>query len=241
MAKKLGFLLVLVILNWVCLSAQIIIEKVEGFSNEELSSNKIILINPHFNKYSIVENVEEDYFNKEKNQLVFEKALKNTLNKLKNINIEIETDRNNSSIDTDYYNYLLKLNENIIFVNNFQDHPFNNNESKLLMPRYQEKVFVQTPRLQPVFSELISKYNTRYYAIYGIISVDASKRKSGVNTNFDGFINFGKASFSYLIIVNVEKGEIIYREYKKMHFNMKRKYLLTTVYNTFYSLNKKIQ
>lgn len=66
------------------------------------------------------------------------------------------------------------------------------------------------------------------------------KRKNGVETNFDGLIKFGRASFSYLIIVNVEKSEIIYREYKKMHFKMKRKYLLTTVYNTIYSLNAKI-
>lgn len=153
MAKKIGFIIVFVILNWVSLSAQIIIDKVEGFTNEELSSNKIILINPEFNSYSIVENIEEDYFNKEKNQLVFEKAMKNAFNKLDKIDFEIETDIGNNSIDVDYFNYLLKLKDNIVFVNNFQDHPFNSDESKFFMPRYQEKVFVQTPKLQPVFSD----------------------------------------------------------------------------------------
>lgn len=222
-------------------SGYTLIEKNENFKSEKLSSNSIIIINPTFKELIITDHLREDYFKSEKRRKQFLTILEKHSQK-NDIDIEIIDCQSPELDKIDYFNDLIKLKNNLLLSNSMQDHPFN--KSKIRQSSNTpilQNVFVIPPKIFPEFSSLANKYNTPYFGVCGWINIDATEKDYYSSYSSDNMDIYGEASYFYFIIVNVNTGEVIYRETKMLDFLINNNLMYPIIYDTFFMLRKNLE
>lgn len=225
-----------------CNNGFVVVEKSESFKNQKslLKEKEIIYFQPDITIYDIKEEINNDLFQSEKEKV----KLTNSLMKMgakNNFKVRVlgkEITKNN---DHSFIYSLSKLKRSIEKVNVSQNNPLNEGNYSGASKKIQQKVFVTSPRISPEFSALSEKLNSPYFGICGIFSVSAfpqtREARDFMRNNKD--VNSGIYFYFYNIITNVETGEIIYREIKKVPLKLKRKNILDIItYDSFFILNE---
>ncbi len=228
-----------------CKAGYVSIEKDKDFALEKLRSNKIVTIDPQISAYQI--NFSQKVKRKEvsigkKRRL--HKSIKKT-GSINGLEIEILSDLNLSPNDTDYFNETLRLKDAIVNAMVLQkaigedDEKKKNFFQKLFNKQNIEKIrWEKSPIISSEFSYLAKKYNTPYFNIQGILHWRQP------NFNFISWIFLpigllshiqnGDRSLIYNILVDVEKSEIVFREFRITERKARMGVISPMLYESYY-------
>lgn len=238
--KKLSILLGLAILLASCRSGLVMIDKGEYIRKEKLLDEPIVVINPDVKSVKVTSEVYRKYYTEARlrESVVFKSAAQMAARHGMQLNV-VGPDKLDA-MDYGDLRMLVNLKRNIIEANFSQ----NNSLNEGVMGYYsgssiRENVFVVSPRIFPDYSALIERYGTPYFAIMGLVEVDASKRQYGVEMDID--LGYDKNMLMYLAIANIETGELVYREIKQAPHLARRKNLDPLYYDTFSLIKKSLK
>ena len=122
---------------------------------------------------------------------------------------------------------------------------YGENGRNWINPGYEE--FKQTPILSSAYSYLSDKYGTPYFSLHGTITVIEKKSMIGLVYFFIPFTipygivymsNPNAHTYYYHVVVNVETGEMLYREVRYLKRKAVNSVLDGMVYDSFRILKK---
>jgi len=220
------------------------VEKQSKFPENRNKVREIISINPDFEILLEEENTSEATISRSAikeeqfNHLLAKNAVKNNI--LLNV---IDTDKI-EDVDNLFFKYLAPLKREILQVNYLQD--FNEiEELKTLGAKgHFVKKYRDGPEIDSRFAELAEIYGSKYFAVQGI-SLNIRPRKGDIFLLVTlppiGVINMlypDMDTLYYTIVVDVEKSELVYREYRRMGQRASRSNLNSMIYDSFNLINK---
>lgn len=180
----------------------------KNFEKESKQIDKILVLPILFYEFDAEDNL--------KNSEDKEKELSETIrlafkNMDKNI---IYTDSFKINKTSEYLNYLIPLQKDIIRSSDLHQDPylFNNDNKKET-----RKLFVQTPQIQPDYIAFSKKYDTPYVLFTGVVS------KKG-------------ESFHYIILTDIVKSEILYRRLNLLNKKVTSSNLYPVIYNSLFEI-----
>jgi hypothetical protein len=227
-----------------CNSSYFIVQKSEGFKDnkEALKKSNILYFEPELRFVKVRKEVEEKLSYNDGIQKEFKKTFKKISNK-KNISIGY-IDLQNEKYAGLYVNELQDLKKEILRSVNLQNNPLNNTDNSGF-PTYglKQNVFVYPIKLNTSYSKLSSIIDTKYIGLTGIFALDVAPQsevaRDFVKHNAD--IKNGQFFYHYNIIVNIERAEIEYFDFKKVDEKFRKTYIEPVIYDSFYVLNKNLK
>ncbi|MEO0900047.1 MAG: hypothetical protein AAFY71_26770 [Bacteroidota bacterium] len=236
-------LLPILMFQFGCNPGQLIVER----SNSDTTPSKIdkvISINPEFTSINLFRKNEERIMPDEGKREMFNQVLKKNA-KESGIELVIYDSDHLKVTDTDYFNYLLPLRQQILRSNLSQNSAFDRKSKNLgghSSP--QTWTFIENPIFDSDYSWLSDKYGTRYFALHGVISL-AYKRRAllGMAIFFPPvglyyLIRPQYRSIYYSFLVDVKKGEVVYRELREFGGEFSKNNLEAMVFDSFNILNQ---
>jgi hypothetical protein len=208
------------------------IEKSESFNKNknEIRSAKIVYLEPSVNAYRIREEAHLDNALSQKKETELYSTLESAS---KYSGFKAEFINKKEHVAT-YMNVLQRLEKDIYTSILVQDHPLNKGRATG-SSEVRQKVFVYTPTISPEYSSLVNEFNTSFYGVIGIFSVDAkpSGKQAYAFLRSHDNITSGRYYYFYNIIVDVNRAEVIYREIKKIDEPLKNASLRVALYDSF--------
>lgn len=195
-----------------CTNYFIDIQRTENFADTKKEIKKVICISPDVAFFEDSDFDNMDYNRTLSYESYFLKKLKKYAKKGK-FDYEIEHPLISNNINSDFYNLLIPLKDDILQAALVRENPLNeinsrNNKSISRM------VFVAPSNIAPQFSSLSKTFGTPYFAWYGVFS---SKHRSV-------FIN---------MIVDVETSQVLYHEIKGIDRRLNKTNFPPLVYDSF--------
>lgn len=217
------------------------IEKSENFikNKKAIAKNEIYFFPPETRSIRAVNAFETNYDRSAKLKELHRKHLLSAAQKngIKAVYLDQKTGAESPEA---YINIVLKLKNRILSANNLQDHPLNNTGRS--MSTVVQGVFVVPPTIGPEYASLSKVLGTPYVGISGIIDVYAKPVDREVSKKVRAAsLDWGKYFYVYHIIVNIESGEIIYREIKQMPHKANSALISSALYDSFYYLKKNLK
>lgn len=216
MKRTILFLLAAVLLGS-CRSV-VTVQKAESILNKQDKIDTVICIAPdiQFFTNSIFSSL--DYKKTAEFQPFFYRQFEKYSKKASSLNFKIYHPQFGTSINTDFFNSLLPLKNEIIKAlferNNDINKTFNLGGKPL-----QKSVFADVPKISPDYSHLSKEYGTPYFSWYGIFS--------------------GKTiSVFTFAIVNVETMEIVIKEMIYIETSVNKRNLPPLLYDSFVNIEQ---
>lgn len=191
------------------------IDKSEVYTNEQLSTSKVVCIDPRFYFDSDDESMNLKKISKY-NGLI-SKSLENYAGKNK-IDLQLMTINENNGAE--YYEQLLKLKQEMLTVNLTQRTPFNF-DTHIKGGSIQKKVFVYPPAIPFEYATLANKYDTPYFSFVGVFAKN-------------------KKLILYHIVVDVNQSLTIYREIKVVHRKPSTSIVSQMIYDSYAMMKKEL-
>lgn len=223
-------------------SGSLQIEKSPAYVKEVDAITKIVTIEPNFENLDtrqpkLKRLIEQKDYEKRFNELLIANSEKNQIQLLlidaQNLNIK----------DNHYFNYLLPLKQHILSTNFNQDVLYKNKTNMSLF-KPKSHFFEKTPQISSEYSWLANEYETPYFAIHGLIST-AKKPKARwlwlllfppLAMNY--LLSENTDIYYYMIVVNIQGSEIIYREVRHVQATLSSENLNAMLYDSFKILKK---
>ena len=202
--------------------------QVESIPSQERSKDpieKILLIDPDVVSLENVKDREDMILKTEVRQQEFMTLLEENAEKAK-IDLEIVSQENLTPTQVSYFNDLQPLKETIWQANFLQEA---NTKRKIgsYFSSYSKRTFTKQIVLDSEHSWLAEEYGTPYFLLSGII-YDKEWRLFRSNWN----------NFLFCILVDVERGEVIYREIRKFELAPNRTHLNSVLFDAFHLMQK---
>lgn len=212
-------LLALVLLLQGCSGGITLIHKSENLRNTLSRKDRIVMVEPEMLMYTAYQDVKVDLIQGDQFKNRYLKSMRKMA--LKNdIEIDIRSVNTGQAQDAEYFNDLLRIRQEIISANSTQAFPSNN--SFRSMAGVQQNVFTTPLVLKPEMARYAKQYGTRFFGT-------------------SGFVSDGSSTYSYMIIVDVLEGEVVYREIKQIPKKITREVFNYTLYNSFFLLKQNIR
>jgi hypothetical protein len=119
----------------------------------------------------------------------------------------------NTDSTKELFSYIIPLREELLKSSSLHDNPFDNFRGKT----FTRKLFARSPRIDPKYCQLSIKYGTPYAMFIGVFT----------NESFH---------YQYLIIADLIKGEIVFRNLKYIRTKATKSIIGPTLYDSVYSI-----
>ena len=236
-------ILLLILLNALSsCSGSLHIEKSTAYLEEVNEIKKIVTIEPNFENLDIrqpklIRLIEQKDYEARFNKLLIANSEKN------NIQLLLIDAQSLDAKDNNYFNHLLPLKQHILSTNFNQDVLY---KSKTNVSLFKPKshFFEETPQISSEYSWLANEYKTPYFAIHGLVS--AAKQPKArwfwlllfppLAMNY--LLSENTDIYYYMIVVNVQNSQIIYREVRHVQASLSSENLNAMLYDSFKVLKK---
>lgn len=206
-----------IILLGACRSV-VTVQKAESILSKQNKIDTVICITPDIQFFTNSNFASIDYKKTADFQPFFYKQFEKYSKKASSINFKIYHPQFGNAINTDYFNSLLPLKNEIIEAL-FER---NNDINKTFVfggKALQKSVFADAPKITPDYSHLSTKYGTPYFSWYGVFSAN----------------NLAVFAFA---IVNVETMEIVIKEMVFIENGVNKRNLPPLMYDTFINIEQ---
>lgn len=223
------------------------IQKSISHDEKALKINKIVTIDPLYIVSDLRKTEGNTYLESDLKEKELNKTLLSNAKKCK-IDLIVEDVDALESADIDYFNQLLPL-KNQLFNANFTQEADINSDWNVKKGRAtwflpDVEYWKNPPQIGSDFSTLSKKYDTPYFALHGVFNIVYPPKVRwgqiifvfplGVYNSFRP----RRESFYFTIVVDVETGETIYREYRSFRQKINNSTLNAILYDSFSVLKK---
>lgn len=222
---KLGLCLLLgvcLLSLWACSSGTVVVEKRRGFRINR--SKPIVIIEPDFIEVKKRGKGYKQELKNEEQELDYVELINKSADKTK-VKVTVVDAQGLKEDDTDYFNYMIPLKKAILHTNFTQEIATGdmayNAKSKL-----DKGVIQETASIPAYFSALAKKYKTPYFALQGVFKIKKKGLFAGTELLF------------YHIIVDVTKGETMYRDLRTISGSTSSFDIEIILYDSFKVLRK---
>ncbi|MGB1205241.1 MAG: hypothetical protein ACPG5B_06320 [Chitinophagales bacterium] len=223
-------------------SGSLHIEKSPDYHDEASVIQKIVTIEPNFENLDtrqpkLKRLLEQKKYEKKFNELLVSNSEKNKIQLL------LIDAQNLKPKDNHYFNYLLPLKQHILSTNFNQDVLYKS-KTKVSLFKPKSHFFEQTPQISSEYSWLADEYETPYFAIHGLISAVKQPRARWIwlllfpPLAMNYFLSENTDIYYYMIVVNLQSSEIIYREVRHVQASLSSENLNAILYDSFKVLKK---
>lgn len=198
----------------------LVVETESSFKKHKKEFRKAIAIDPDIIWIEKVKDAESQLLQKEdREELIHALLEKNAA--LAGIDLQVISPLNLKADQVSYFNELLPLKEQIL-QSNFLQETSTKSKFRLFKPSYYKNSFKIAPILDSEYSWLAEEYGTPYFLFQGLI---VRKEKVILQPNWRNLF--------FAIMVNVERGEIVYREIRGFETPPQSTHLNGIFYDSF--------
>ena len=235
MKQPLLYLLIIALLLSGC-QASVLIVRSDHLHEEAkaLKNVPLLVLEPEVQKVIVKERSFTDYSHSQAAKKQFNHYLKQAARKNR-FKLEVKDLQELSGNDLARYQLLAEFRDHVQ-ESAFQQQPLQA-RSGSLHSGLKESVMPVTPRLFPEYASLSARTGTPYLALTGWTDVDASDKARGAQVE-EHYSQSGRYTYFYLIVVNTETAEVLYREVKHLSYPGNRQTMFTALYDSFYLFRK---
>lgn len=220
-------------------SGELIVEKHNSVQKNQVK--KMVVIEPDYSLVKLAKRANRKYLKNSSKEKQFGELLKKNGERNK-INVVLKDANSLGAAETDYFNYLIPLKREILAANFRQKAEYGETKAQTAFKEgYLE--LTESPVFSSKFSHLSEKYGTPYFSVQGVLSViKPHKLKANlfiIPQAVNALINPKVESLFYNIVVNVNSGEVVYREARVFNTLATDDDLSLIIYDSFQILRQK--
>jgi hypothetical protein len=199
----------IILISYSCWNGFSISNQTKEYKTDEKNIKKILILPPEF--IAVKEKEASNIIENKKGYDIIVKTIKTGMKDIK-MDYTLLNDSGYANTN-ELFKYIIPLKTELIKSSGLHDNPFENLSKKT----YTKKLFARSPKIDPKYGQLSDKYGTQYVMFVGIYTNE-------------------KLHYQYVIIADVLKSEIIFRNLKYMRLKATKGNIEPILYDTFYSI-----
>lgn len=228
-----------------CSYNKMTIQKTDDFSKVE-NIDKLVIIDPFYFHADERKKSKKNLFKSYDMEINFVDVITKSANQAK-LPIEVVSGETLKATDVDYFNDIIPLKDDIFYAfANYEAQKSSNSKVKKGRNMYKPANTFYKNELEvgSRYSHLKDKYGTPYFSVTGVINI---KEKASVNivTMIVAFpieiinaLTTNNSSLYYNFVVNVETGNLIYKEIREFDAPLTKENMSAVVFDSFKILTK---